>query len=128
MKNLIFILTLFALISCGGKSNNNKTESESTDTETIEQKDKSLLAKNDCNQFLDDYEKWVNDFLELYKKFKDDPMNAEYTQKMMESSQKMAEWSQKWIKLYDCSKDKKYAKRMEELQKKVEKDMEELAE
>lgn len=37
--------------------------------------------------------------------------------------QKMGEWSQKWISLRDCAEDEGFNKRMEEIQKKLEKAM-----
>ena len=86
------------------------------------QEQKSIL-KNDCEKFLDSYEKWADEVIKVYKKAQENPLDIENTKKMMESTQKMSEWSQKWSKLYDCADNEKYAKRMEEIQKKIEQQM-----
>jgi hypothetical protein len=125
MRNLIFVLSILFFISCGS--------STSSDTETVEGKEnteKSIPEKDDsgfdtgsCDEFLADYEEWVDEVIVILKKAKENPMDMQNTQKMMESTTKMGEWSQKWLALYDCANDEDYAKKMEELQEKVEKEL-----
>jgi len=86
-----------------------------TNANTIEIKD-----GNNCEQFLADYEVWVNEVIEIYEKVKNNPMDVENTQKLMEATEKMSEWSEKWEGLVDCSDNEEYVKKMEKLEKKVE--------
>ncbi len=61
--------------------------------------------------------------MKIYKKAQENPLDIENTKKMMEATQEMSEWSQKWSKLYDCANNEKYAQRMEDIQKKIEQQM-----
>lgn len=123
MRNILFFVVMLVMASCG--SNTGKKQSDNEDKETkVEQKQKKS-AQGSCDEFLADYEKWVDEFVKLYKEAKANPTDMEVTQKMVDATNKMAEWSEKWTKLYDCANNEKYVKRMEELQKRVEKEMNE---
>ena len=100
-------------MACG---NNNKSKA----TEKEQPTEQELKAENGCEAFLNDYEKWVNEVIEIYEKVKENPMDVQNTQKLMQATLKMQEWSEKWTGLYDCTDNEKYNKRMEELQKKVD--------
>lgn len=110
------MLLLLVFAACNTK---NKSE-KSQPIEDIE-----MSSMNSCDQFLNDYEKWVNEIIVIYQKVKENPMNIEYTQKLMNVTIEMEEWSKKWTNIYECAENEQYAKRMEELQKKVDKAMEE---
>ena len=115
MKAILLITVLFFFVSCGsGKKKNQDNNNEDAKTES------NVEAGNSCDAFLDDYEEWVDEVVKIYKKVEENPMDVQNTQALMEATQKMAEYSEKWQTLYDCSNDKKYAKRMEELQKRVD--------
>jgi len=122
MKKLLFLISAVALLSCGNKTNEDSKSNDKTD---VVQTEKSLSVEGGCDEFLNDYEKWVDEVIKVYEKVKANPMNMQNTQKMMDATTKMEEWSEKWIKLYDCANNEKYAKRMDELQEKVNKAMEE---
>ena len=126
MKKLILLLSVFfVLAACGSNKDKGSAENdEATDTEETTSKD-TKSGNSECDKFLDDYEKWADEVVELYKKAKENPMDMGNMQKIAESSQKMAEWSTKWGELVDCAQTEKYAKRMEEIQEKVNKAMEE---
>ncbi len=119
MKNILFFASLFFLVSCGnnpGRSQNDTNDSEGIETE----QESTISATAGCDEFLDDYENWVNEVVEVLNKAKEDPSNEQNTQKVTEATMKLQEWSQKWIQLYDCAGNEKFEKRMEELQEKVE--------
>lgn len=119
MKSILFLASLFFLISCGnnpGKSQNDKNDSEEIGTEQTN----TISATAGCDEFLDDYENWVNEVVEVLNKAKEDPSDVQNTQKVTDATMKLQEWSQRWIQLYDCAGNEKYEKRMIELQEKVE--------
>lgn len=115
MKNLLFIFSLLFLFACGG---NKAEDGDSGSGEKIEATDGSS-----CDEFLDDYEEWAEKIVDIFKKAKEDPTNEEYSKQMMEASQEISKWSEKWTELYDCTNDEKYAKRMEKIKEKIEKEM-----
>ncbi len=124
MKKILFLFFPLVLLSCNNNSSNKTSKkSSNNDTTSIEQINKSVSVEGGCDEFLDDYEKWVDEVIKVYKKVKENPMDMQNTQKMMDATTKMAEWSEKWTKLYDCANNEKYAKRMDELQEKVNKAM-----
>lgn len=113
MRKLILFLGVILATSCGTSTNDKNTDSENKNT--TESTDVSA-----CDQFLDDYEKWADEVIEVYKKVKENPTDVENTQKMMEATAKMAEWSEEWTKLYDCANNEEYAERVEKIQEKVD--------
>ncbi|MBN1926140.1 MAG: hypothetical protein JW798_09915 [Prolixibacteraceae bacterium] len=115
MKAILLITVLFFFVSCGsGKKKNQDNNNEDAKTES------NAKPGNSCEAFLDDYEKWVDEVVKIYKKVQENPMDVQNTQDLMTATQKMSEYSEKWQALYDCSNDEKYAKRMEKLQKRVD--------
>lgn len=120
MKNILFLVSLLILLSCGNKTN--KTEGEDAESATIEQTDKSG-AIGGCDEFLDDYEAWVDEVVKIYANYRENPLDEQNTEKLMQTTQELSEWSEKWVHLYDCASDDKYVKRMEELEERVEKAM-----
>ena len=121
MKTIaIILLGVSLLFSCN--SNSDKSTDQSGNPQEVKADKGSMKS---CDDFLKDYEKWVDEVIEVYKKVKENPMDMTNTTKAMEASQKLAEYSTKWTALYDCANSKKYAKKMEELEKKVEQAMNE---
>jgi len=119
MKKLaILLVSALLMLAC----NNNSSSNDQNNDDQAETKTEST-SKASCDKFLKDYEEWVDEVIEVYKKVKENPMDLANTTKAMEASQKMADYAQKWTGLYDCANSKKYAKKMEALEKKVEKAM-----
>lgn len=127
--NSIFLAICFAsffMFSCGGKKADTKTEgsemstdkatesgsgSEAKSSESDKTEDKSG-SNSKCDQFLADYEAYINDYLELAKKVKENPQDmsvmTEYTQ--------MAAKASKWANdAKDCSADAAFAAKYAQL-------------
>ena len=125
---MLFSLTLF-IFACGADSeqeNSNTDENENTETNvstTDENKTNSDFDFSQCDKFLDDYEEWADEIVVIYQEFKTNPTDAQNMQKITEAGQKLSEWGNKWITLSACAGNEKYAKRMDEIGKKVEKAM-----
>lgn len=124
MKKLMYVLSVLFFISCGtNTTDNTTTDDNQTKDETVTEKDESKAGDGSCEEFLADYEVWVNEMIVVIKKAKANPLDIQNTKKMMEATSKMAEWTEKWTALYDCANNEKYTKKMEELQEKVEKEI-----
>lgn len=74
-----------------------ETTAEETTKNTTTTKDKTTKAEStvDWREFLADYEAWVDDYVEICKKYKDNPTDmsilSDYTEMMTE----LTEWTQK---------------------------------
>ena len=134
MKKLITLIICFSLIGLSSCKNEKKADSEETIITidmTGDEDSKSDLRTDeksgDCDDFMDDYEQWMESYVELIGKYKDNPVglasSPEYTSMTME----MMEWTSKWSSLaMDCAKYPKYEKRFNKIQKKAEKELEAL--
>ena len=133
MKHIIYFAAIFMMYSCsdGASNSSNKHEKSSKaqveqteQTEEVENVEKPLEAKNECDKFLDTYEVWVNEIVKIYKRVKESPSDMENNQMLVIAKKQMAPLDKKWTKLSDCANNEKYAKRMKELQERVNKAME----
>ena len=132
MKVLIPIIFCIALLltACGGKqsvkdekaktdSNNELSEEDLESTEFEE-------AKN-CDEFIDQYEKWMDTYLEFIEKYMKNPMDATLSEKYMKLANESIDWANQWsTKLVMCATQEKYEKRFDEISEKAEKKLEEL--
>jgi hypothetical protein len=125
MKKITFLLILSTLIlaSCGS-SNSNSNQNNSSEEVQNNTKDKSI-AKN-CNEFLDEYEKWTDQSLELLEAYIKNPMDVELANKYMKLATEGMDWATRWSSYYGCAAKEKYNKRFEEIAEKTEKKMKEL--
>ena len=73
-------------------------------------------SSGDCDDFLEGYEKFMDDYIAILKKYKNDPTDAsvlsEYTSIMSEASK----WSSKTA---DCAADSKFASKFAAIQMKI---------
>lgn len=140
MKNILylFVLSMFLLSSCGNSGHENKenqqaTGEEVTVTEEVTETDNGEVEAveeeteiSTCDEFLDRYEAWVDDYLDLLEKFKKNPADPDLSQKYLQVTNELADWSQEWFKYIDCNDTKEYEKRFEAISDKVDKKMKEL--
>lgn len=124
MKNVIFVLSVLFFASCGLGTSESKNQEEKDDTkESVTENEDSKSSEGSCEEFLVDYEKWVDEMIVVIKKAKSNPLDLNNTKRMMNATTKLSDWMEKWTNLYDCADNEKYTKKMEELQKKVEKEL-----
>jgi hypothetical protein len=123
MKNLMLIFSMLFMLSCGADTA--KKNSDATSDEAVKTENSEGTSKSECDEFLDDYEKWVDEVIVVYKKAKEDPTDVENTQKLLTVTTEVAKWADKWEGLMDCANNEEYAKRMGELEERVNKAMEE---
>lgn len=130
MKNLfyLFLMLSFFLFSCGGSSE--QTTNDGDDAVKTEQTDETEgnadLAIEDCDDFLDKYDAWSDDYLKVLKAWKEDPTNLTITEEYQELTESMTVWYTDWTSYMQCAAQEKYQKRFEEIGDKIDKGLEEM--
>jgi len=131
MKTLIPIIFCISLLltACGGKQSADK-EKEKTDNSEMSEEDIESAefeeAKN-CDEFIDNYEKWMDAYLEFIEKYMKNPMDATLSEEYMELAQESIDWTNQWsTKLVFCTNQEKYEKRFEEISERAEKKLKEM--
>lgn len=130
-KALLSCIVLMLVLSSACKKKQKSEDSE--ETITIEMKSEEATKSDlvteeksgDCDDFIDDYEEWMEEYVSLLGKHKDNPAalvsSAEYTSMTTE----MINWTSKWSELaVDCATNPDYEKRINKIQEKMEKEME----
>ena len=127
----IFCIALISFTACKKKKKDAEDEQIITIEMTEDTKDSSDIEKSevsgDCDDFMDDYEAWMEKYVDLMTKYKDDPVSLASSAEYRAMSMEMMEWSSKWSSLaVDCARYPEYEERFNEIQKKVDKEMEAL--
>lgn len=107
MKKIISIVLALTLVltlaACGVKKTNNEDVNDTINTEvsSVEDSENNAETKEDAEsnvewkQFLNEYEEWVDKYIEITKKYKDNPSDmsilSDYTDMMSE----LTEWTTK---------------------------------
>ena len=123
----IIFLTAVVFTSCGSKQTKEEsnTESDPISEESIEGSDVDE-AKN-CDEFIDQYEEWTDNYVVLIEKYMKNPMDAALSEEYMKLAQEGMSWMNQWnSKLIYCASVDKYEKRFEEISEKAEKKLEEM--
>ena len=114
------------LCSCGNKNTQSDQKKESgSDSETSIEAVEFDKAKN-CDEFIDQYEKWMDDYLIIIEKYVKNPMDQKASEQYMNVMTEAASWVEQWANLAACTSKEKYQKRFEEISEKADKKMKEL--
>jgi hypothetical protein len=103
------------------ETNSNEPESH---VHTIEKEqngvvDNSGKSKSDCEEFLDAYEEFMDEYIKVLKKYSEDPTDMTILSEYTSSMAKVSEWSEKAESLEDCMKNKKFVKKYTAIQMKI---------
>ncbi|UCG27153.1 MAG: hypothetical protein JSV24_09270, partial [Bacteroidales bacterium] len=111
--------------ACGGGSSDKETQK--SDEEMIEEEatDEKIA---DCDEFLDKYDEWMNDYVDFLEAYMSGSNDPELAQKYTEVAQEAAGWASQWSGLAACVMNETYQKRFEEIAAKAEEKMKELEE
>ncbi len=130
MKKYIFsifaVCLLVVFISCNKNSSQKKDFATNDDSEEVVNELKGSKKAANCSEFLDQYEKWVNEYLNLLDDYMKNPTDPTLAQKYSTVAQEASNWAVQWSKLYTCVGSKKYQQRYEEMAKRIEKKVEEM--
>ena len=135
MKTIIPILLSAFLISsmaCKKKSKVVEKDDNISTEMDVEKTEETGLVKfekvKDCDEFIDQYEAWMEDYLALLEKYKDNPMDLvsapEYTQMTMQAVDWASNWSTKLTT--SCAANPSYEKRMRKIQEKADKKLKDI--
>ena len=113
---LVGIMVLLLAYSCVNNSQKSKNAEQELNAETIK----------DCDDFLEQYEKWGDEYLKVLDDYFKDPSDQENTMRYVELMQEALEWSTKWSALMDCAEDEEYEKKFEAISNELEEKMKEL--
>ncbi len=129
MKTLVSIIFCFAMLltSCNNNQSKKESASDTDELTTKSLKSDDFEGAKDCDEFIDQYEKWMNDYIKLIEKYMKNPMDAALMEEYMKVAQESMNWMNQWnSKLAYCASKKKYEKRFNEITEKAEKKLEEL--
>jgi len=136
MKNLIYFIAIsvFFFSSCCNDGSKSDSDGSTTGEEAIVTEeivgDDNVEAEEavikSCDEFLDEYEVWITDYLDLLEMFKNNPTDPALSQKYMKVTQEASTWTQQWIKFAECGEKEEYQQRFDEISEMVDEKMEEL--
>ncbi|MEN8249966.1 MAG: hypothetical protein ABFS32_13615 [Bacteroidota bacterium] len=126
----IIFLSAIMLTSCGNSQSNEGNEASANETDLAvdpSEESSDMAGAKDCEEFVDRYEKWVDDYLVLVDKYMKNPTDASLMEEFMKQAQEGQVFSTEWnSKLSYCASIEKYQKRFDEISDKANKKMEEL--
>ena len=125
MKALIpmVIIALLLFTSCG---NNQSNENNNTVTEQAPEVENSKEAKN-CDEYLDKYEEWMDNYIKLVNKYMKNPMDASLSQEFFKQMEEGGLWMHQWNdQLLYCASHEKYQKRFDKISEKADKELKKL--
>lgn len=130
-KIILFVFAAVILASCGGNKSKEKEPEEvlnelEKSLEDSFEKEADVIKFKDCDEFLDNYEKWVDSYLEFLEQYLKNPTDAELLSKYTKILEEASSWPMQWTNLVKCSTEEKYQKRFDEISEKADKKMEEL--
>ncbi len=136
MKNIVLLAlsSIFLLgVSCKKKqkaAENSENDSEVmiSDSKKNESSDAVKFEKvKDCDDFINQYEEWSEEYVAFLTKYKDNPMKAVTSPEYAQMMQKASSWSQQWLSLsVSCAQNSSYEKRVTEISDRMDEKMEEL--
>ena len=114
-------------MSCGNNKSKNEPDKKSTELSKEESDSKKITEAKDCDEFIDQYEEWMDDYIKMIDKFMKNPMDATLSSEYMKLAQDGMVWMNQWNgKLYYCASKDKYQERFDEITEKAEKKLKEL--
>ena len=110
------VIFAFLIMSCGDSKTDSEqatdmmeSTSDEVSEELSESMDEASSSSSDCEQFCDDYEAFVDDYIEVLKKYKANPSDMSI---LTEYSSMMSKASSMQNVSADCAGDLKAAARM----------------
>ena len=126
--NVLFFIVMSLLVSsCSNKPSKNDAGENAEKAAAVSGDDTDLKKAKDCDEFIDQYEKWMDNYLALLDKYMKNPMDAALMQQFVKLSEEGAQWASQWnSELVFCASTEKYEKRFNEISEKAEKKLKEL--
>ncbi len=123
----ILLVSVLLLTSCGNSQPKDKSAEKSNDLTEETLKDTDLSDAKNCDEFIDRYEEWMDNYIEMIDKFMKNPMDATLLQEYSTLAEEGMNWMTEWSgKLSYCASKEKHQKRFDEITAKAEKKLEEM--
>jgi hypothetical protein len=124
----LFLMLGFFLFSCGGNTEQQTEDSdEAVTTEEVgDMTEAGDQAIKDCDDFLDKYDQWTDDYLKVVESWMKDPTNVALTQEYTKLAEELSTWGTDWTNYVECASREAYQKRFQEISDKVEQGLEKL--
>jgi len=127
MKKFISIVLLASLLFTACESNEAKDKEKNSSIEISDEDSKKMGEAKDCDEFIDQYEEWMEDYIAMIDKYMKNPTDATLLNEYMKLAQEGMTWMSQWnSKLYYCASQDKYQERFDEISEKAEKKLKEL--
>ncbi len=108
-KTLSFLLTATVLCACGGSNSNSPTDATNAPS----------AISSECKEFLDGYEKYVDDYIQLLKDYKSNPTDLSLMQRATTMAEDAKTWGDKAAP--DCKDASEFMSRQMTIQAKLTK-------
>lgn len=107
---LIAVATIFSLTACNNETvptNENVLNNDSVSDTASESNSQTASSSDNAEwkQFLKDYEAWVDEYIEIVKKYKANPSDMSILNDYTEMVSKTADWSERASKIETELKD-----------------------
>ena len=130
LAGILICLALFSLTTCKEKK---KAETEETQI-TIEMNKDAVTSDSsqkeesgDCEDFVDDYEAWMDKYIDMLAKYKADPVALATSPEFQSMTSQSMDWASRWSDVaVDCARYPEYEKRFKEIQQKADEELEAL--
>jgi len=115
---LIFFLFLGCSDSETNDKNNENVSSENSEVEFFKTENSSQVKDIEtCDEFLDSYEEWMDTYIKILAKYKDDPVGLATSKEYNKLIKEAVNWATLWGRNhFMCAQNEKYAKRFNEIQ------------
>jgi len=118
MKIVRFFLAVMFLVSITSCNYSGKEKSVTKEDTTVQ--------NTACDEFLERYEDWADEYFEALEEYTKNPSDEEVVMHCTELMQQAMEWSTKWIDLVECADDEKYEERFKEISREIDQKLDEL--
>ncbi len=128
-SKILLIICLVLLVSCADKASDKKNDEliiSQTDAKEDKKTASSEKIKN-CEDFIDTYESWSNELLELMEKYEGNPVGLATSSEYITTMGKGVDFIQSWENIaVSCAMNPSYETRMKAIQENMEKRRKEL--
>ena len=112
------------IMACGNTEESNTTDetevTEKSSTEAAKAKSDDANDKSkDCEEYLDNFEKWAEDYIKVLDKIKSNPTDQTVATEYAKLAPEVSNWAMKWGELMHCAQDEAFVKRYEEITQRI---------
>lgn len=119
-NNLLLILSvclIFSLSSCGSGSEKSSPADAAT---SVGESGSTSTSGSSCDAFLEDYERFTTNYMDVLKRFAEDPTNSSMLNEINKYTQETETWASKWSSIAtDCASDPAFTQKYVEITNRI---------